>query len=350
MGISMNQYLSLSLAKEVDLSLYPAINLLAIVESIDNSLSVLLYSQSRIQYTVEAEHVAFLNAIIEKSSINNRSIQQQLITFFSKDFPLELKKGLLRSIMKKVKNYYQQESLTEVESYAFTIYTRCILDVIKSFILLFNDASILCDLFDIIELSEKRTCLLSGEDEAFVTNDITQIITNFVLTMQAISFTPESIESAVNHFFSTSSWIKKCFYLTVLTRAAIQGDYKLSQVKEIIKSSLLSTNSILYKITIRFFTLYVSEFCEVLNELPVEEQTQVLHFFLRHSFSKVSSVISSNMQDAYSPELKEMLAQVVSITASIRLSDFPSIQQSIANSCRYHVWLFKVLVYEQSDL
>ena len=161
-----------------------------------------------------------------------------------------------------------------------------------------------------------------------------------------IHYTPSLIQSITQYFFSVSSWVKKSFYLTFLTEAIIRSSNPIPQEEAIMKSILLSFNSILYRIAIRFFALKSHLFCNQLLLLSQDQQIQVLQFFIQNSFTVLEDVCKTGSSvassDVYSSDVCTMLCNCVRFVSSIKLLDITSVSQSIQNMGRYHILLFHV--------
>ena len=161
-----------------------------------------------------------------------------------------------------------------------------------------------------------------------------------------IQYTPSFIQSITQYFFSISSWVKKSFYLTYLTEAIIRSSYPIPQEDTIMQSILLSFNSILYRIAIRFFALKPRLFCNQLLLLSQEQQVQVLQFFIQNSYTVLEDVCKSGSpvasSDVYSSDICSMLCNCVRFVSSIKLLDISSVSESIQNIGRYHILLFHV--------
>lgn len=301
------------------------------------------------RYVECEEHVQCLDTILSMLFFNNRTIQLLTLNLSTESIPYEVQLKTLLKTTDCMKQLYQQESLTPVQSYALRMMSSILSVTMKSSAFIFSDPQLLASVFDIIELSEEKT-IQTVDDAAATKSTISDVMSSIITFIDCFSFTPELASSLISHFFSASSWVKKSFYLSLITEVAIKMA-EIPQEKEIIRFILLSMNSVLYKVGIRLMTLFAPTVCEVLEELSPEDQNRVLCFFLRYSLTNVHDAISTknNKQDAYSSDIKQMLSLVLEITSSVSLLSFPSIQQTVSNLGRYHIWIFRVSISFEYD-
>ena len=151
--------------------------------------------------------------------------------------------------------------------------------------------------------------------------------------------------------YSIYSFIYSIYYSVfllyfIMGKEIIRSSYPIPQEDTIMQSILLSFNSILYRIAIRFFALKPRLFCNQLLLLSQEQQVQVLQFFIQNSFTVLEDVCKTGSSvassDVYSSDVCTMLCNCVRFVSSIKLLDITSVSQSIQNMGRYHILLFHV--------
>lgn len=354
---SLEHYVSLKLHKESPyIQYFFTLPVCDLIDSIDTNVSLLLFSMSRIQYMESKEHTELIEKMMSIVQLNNRSVQTMLVKLFETDMPSSLRKHLVLQTLQFVINTLQSNEISPVLSYGLVVSLISIFKVVKvhSYLLL-TDSQIVVMLLKIIELTETRSSLLCGEDCQMMTDTIVAMLA--FLTQSDVTnhivFTSEIINLLVNQFFTSTSWVKRCFYLCLITASQLMTDLSLPRIEDIIHLLLLSLNPVVYKASIRFFVLFSDRFCQQIHLLSPEQQTLVLALLIRSSFTSAADVVGSNKgsssRDAFTPEIKSILTSNVEITSVIQLMDFGSVQAAVNNIGRHHVYLFMVIMVDWND-
>lgn len=357
MGYSLEQYVSLKLHKESPYTQYFfSIPVCHLIESIDNHASVLLFSLSHIHYKESKEHIELVEKMMSIIQLNNRSIQNDIVQLFKTEMPNSLRKHLVLQVLQFIIKTLQSNEVSSVLSYGLIVCLVGICNALKANPYLYlSDSQIVVLLLKVIELTETRTSLLCTEDSQMITDAVVMLLSFLTKSdvVCQIVFTSDVINALVEQFFASTSLVKRCFYLSWMIASQLMTDLDLPRIDDVMKVLLLSLNPIVYKASIRFFVLFSDRMCQQIHQLSAEEQKSVFTLLIRSSFTSAADVITSKKgssnRDAFTAEIKSILTRNVEITSAIQLMDFDSIQASVMNIGRHHVYLFMVAMVDWSN-